>query len=104
MGEKPALPYLCPPMSTSLPHDHITPFKESGKGKKEQVAEMLQRIFGFEEMPKFMDATDGLAVAYCHYLDSTNIIKKQSSLVKKPAKKQSSKNAWSDFVKKNVRF
>ncbi len=75
----------------------------TGKGTatKEQVAEMLQRIFGFEEMPKFMDATDGLAVAYCHYLDSTNIIKQQSVGVKKPAKKQSSKNAWSDFAKKN---
>lgn len=75
----------------------------TGKGNatKEQVANMLQRIFGFEEMPKFMDATDGLAVAYCHYLDSTNIIKKQSVGVKKPAKKQSAKNAWSDFAKKN---
>jgi crossover junction endodeoxyribonuclease RuvC len=75
----------------------------TGKGTatKEQVAEMLQRIFGFEEMPKFMDATDGLAVAYCHYLDSTNIIKQQSLSVKKPVKKQSSKNAWGDFVKKN---
>ena len=75
----------------------------TGKGTstKEQVAEMLQRIFGFEEMPKFMDATDGLAVAYCHYLDSTNIIKKQSVGVKKAVKKQSSKSAWSDFAKKN---
>ena len=75
----------------------------TGKGTatKEQVAEMLQRIFGFEDMPKYMDATDGLAVAYCHYLDSTNIIKQQSVGVKKPVKKQSSKNAWSDFAKKN---
>ncbi len=75
----------------------------TGKGTstKEQVAEMLQRIFGFEEMPKYMDATDGLAVAYCHYLDSTNIIKQQSAGVKKAVKKQSSNNAWSDFAKKN---
>jgi crossover junction endodeoxyribonuclease RuvC len=75
----------------------------TGKGTatKEEVALMLQRIFGFEEMPKFMDATDGLAVAYCHYLDSTNMIKKQAAAVKKPVKKQSSKNAWGDFVKQN---
>jgi crossover junction endodeoxyribonuclease RuvC len=75
----------------------------TGKGNatKEEVADMLQRIFGFEEMPKYMDATDGLAVAYCHYLDSTNIIKQQSTAVKKPVKKQSSKNAWADFAKKN---
>jgi demethylmenaquinone methyltransferase / 2-methoxy-6-polyprenyl-1,4-benzoquinol methylase len=31
-------------MSTSLPHDHILPVKESQKGKKQQVAEMFNRI------------------------------------------------------------
>jgi crossover junction endodeoxyribonuclease RuvC len=75
----------------------------TGKGAatKEQVADMLQRIFGFEEMPKFRDATDGLAVAYCHYLDTTNIIKKQTPVVKKTTKKKSPKTEWADFVKAN---
>jgi len=31
-------------MSNSLPHDHITPFKDSEKGKKEQVADMFDKI------------------------------------------------------------
>jgi demethylmenaquinone methyltransferase/2-methoxy-6-polyprenyl-1,4-benzoquinol methylase len=31
-------------MPQSLPHDHITPYKDSEKGKKEQVAEMFDRI------------------------------------------------------------
>ncbi len=31
---------------SQLPHDHITPYKESEKPKKEQVAEMFDRIAG----------------------------------------------------------
>jgi demethylmenaquinone methyltransferase/2-methoxy-6-polyprenyl-1,4-benzoquinol methylase len=33
-------------MIEPLPHDHIIPFKDSGKSKKEQVAEMFNRIAG----------------------------------------------------------
>jgi crossover junction endodeoxyribonuclease RuvC len=41
----------------------------TGKGgaSKEQVAAMLQRLTNFSEMPKYLDATDALAVAVCHY-------------------------------------
>jgi crossover junction endodeoxyribonuclease RuvC len=41
----------------------------TGKGgaSKEQVAAMLQTLLDFKEMPKHLDATDGLAVAMCHY-------------------------------------
>lgn len=41
----------------------------TGKGaaSKEQVAAMLQRLLAFAEMPKFLDATDAVAVAVCHY-------------------------------------
>ncbi len=38
----------------------------NGNSSKEQVAEMLQRLLNFEEMPKNLDATDGLAAAICH--------------------------------------
>jgi len=42
----------------------------NGSASKEQVAGMLQRILHLDEndMPKFFDATDALAAAYCHYL------------------------------------
>lgn len=33
-------------MTTSLPHDDITPFDDPGKSKKEQIAEMFDRIAG----------------------------------------------------------
>ncbi|MBQ0095148.1 MAG: crossover junction endodeoxyribonuclease RuvC [Bacteroidetes bacterium] len=42
----------------------------TGTASKEQVAGMLQRMLHLdaEEMPKFLDATDALGAAYCHYL------------------------------------
>ena len=42
----------------------------NGNASKEQVAGMLQRLLHIpdSEMGKFMDATDALAAAYCHFL------------------------------------
>ncbi|MCB9187656.1 MAG: crossover junction endodeoxyribonuclease RuvC [Flavobacteriales bacterium] len=39
----------------------------NGNASKEQVAGMLQTILNFKELPKYLDATDGLAAAVCHY-------------------------------------
>jgi len=39
----------------------------NGNASKEQVAAMLQKMFSIKEMPKLMDATDGLAAAVCHH-------------------------------------
>ena len=44
-------------MQNILPHDHITPYKESAKSKKEQVAEMFDRIAGrYDFMNRFLSA------------------------------------------------
>lgn len=63
-----------------------------GSASKEQVAGMLQRILKLnkEEMPKFMDATDALGAAYCHYLQlgTINVGKKYTN--------------WKDFALKNA--
>lgn len=63
----------------------------NGKASKEQVADMLKRILKIpeEEILPFMDATDGLAAAYCHYLQ-----------MGRPTTDKSYSN-WKDFVKKN---
>jgi crossover junction endodeoxyribonuclease RuvC len=45
----------------------------NGNASKEQVAGMLQSILNFKELPKFLDATDGVAVALCHFYQSTNV-------------------------------
>lgn len=62
-----------------------------GSASKEQVAGMLQRILKIheDEMPKFMDATDALGAAYCHFIQMNT-----------PAtgKKYTS---WKDFALKN---
>lgn len=39
----------------------------NGNASKEQVASMLQNLLKFSEIPKYLDATDGLAVAVCHH-------------------------------------
>ena len=38
----------------------------NGRAKKDQVADMVQRILKLETIPKPVDATDALALAICH--------------------------------------
>ena len=41
----------------------------NGNASKEQVAKMLQNLFKIKELPKNLDATDGLAAAVCHFFN-----------------------------------
>jgi crossover junction endodeoxyribonuclease RuvC len=63
----------------------------SGSASKEQVADMLRRYLKIpqESMLPQLDATDGLAAAYCHFLQMGN-----------PASEKPY-SGWKDFIAKN---
>lgn len=63
-----------------------------GQASKEQVAGMLQRLLHIDkaEMPKFMDATDALGAAYCHFLQLST-----------PVTDATHYGSWTDFAKRN---
>lgn len=62
-----------------------------GLASKEQVAGMLQRLLNIsdDDMNPFMDATDALAAAYCHFMQSSAPVSTVSY------------HGWKDFVNKN---
>ncbi len=57
----------------NIPYEEYTPKRikqaitGNGNASKEQVALMLQTLLHFDELPKYLDATDGLAAAVCHH-------------------------------------
>ncbi|MBP8903084.1 MAG: crossover junction endodeoxyribonuclease RuvC [Paludibacteraceae bacterium] len=63
----------------------------NGRASKEQVADMLRRYLKIseEEMLPQLDATDGLAAAYCHFLQSGNPIF------------EGEYKSWKDYINKN---
>ena len=85
----------------------------NGQASKEQVAGMLQRMLHIpdENMLPQLDATDGLAAAFCHYIDTCSPKFEKSTstwkdLVAKNAQKRteisgSRNSTWSDFIAKN---
>ena len=64
----------------------------NGAASKDQVAGMLQRLLHLQdnEMPQFMDATDALGAAYCHFLQSN-----------RPETDAKHYGSWKDFAIKN---
>ena len=61
----------------------------NGNASKEQVAKMLQNLLKIENLPKNLDATDGLAAAVCHFYNEGKLSSN---------KKYSS---WSSYVSQN---
>ena len=63
----------------------------NGSASKEQVAGMLQRLLKFDKdaLTKFMDATDALGAAYCHFMQMNR------------PESQAHYKGWKDFVNKN---
>lgn len=61
----------------------------NGNASKEQVAKMLQNTLHIKELPKNLDATDGLAAAVCHYYNSGRVTSDKSY------------SGWGAFVNQN---
>jgi len=63
----------------------------SGSASKEQVADMLRRILKIplENMLPQLDASDGLAAAYCHFLQAGRPVSEKAYL------------GWKDYIAKN---
>jgi crossover junction endodeoxyribonuclease RuvC len=61
----------------------------SGNASKEQVASMLKTLLNFKETPEFLDATDGLAAAVCHYFQ------------RKPGTATKAYTGWKAFLAEN---
>lgn len=72
----------------------------SGNASKEQVNSMIETILKFkfdhENFP--LDASDGIAVAICHFLQNRL---PQKQIIAAPKKKKSSGNSWESFVTNN---
>ncbi|HTL83362.1 MAG TPA: crossover junction endodeoxyribonuclease RuvC [Bacteroidia bacterium] len=83
-------------LSRGLPISEYSPRKiklsvtGSGNSSKEQVAAMLQQLFSIANLPKFLDATDALAVALCHHFQNGN----GNSISKKAG-------GWKSFLNEN---
>jgi crossover junction endodeoxyribonuclease RuvC len=72
----------------------------NGNASKEQVAFMLRKTVSLPDEKLSRDATDALAVAWCHLLKQ-NSFNQQAPKSKKKTHQNNSKSSWADFVENN---
>ncbi|MBK8369078.1 MAG: crossover junction endodeoxyribonuclease RuvC [Bacteroidetes bacterium] len=84
-------------LSKNIPMTEYSPKKikmsitGNGNASKEQVAAMLESLLNFKHDDKYLDATDALGAAVCHYF--------QNKTAASGAKK--SYSGWDAFIKDN---
>ncbi len=62
----------------------------NGAASKEQVALMVEKTLGMAIESKYLDATDALAIAMCHYYSLTS-----------PLKGKGGSSSWKKFIEEN---
>lgn len=75
----------------------------NGNARKEQVAMMLRSLMSFPDEPRYLDATDALAVAYTCFIERSNPladVRKQLT-PKTKRKTKSSRKMWADYINMN---
>ena len=78
------------PITEYSPKKIKTDISTNGNASKEQVAGMLKTLLNLKEFPtKYLDASDGLAVAVCHHFNSGNLVSDKNY------------SGWDSFLKQN---
>lgn len=86
---------LAPAFNRGIPVFEYSPRKikqsitGNGNASKEQVAMMVGNILKFVKTPEYLDATDAIAAALCHYFQTA-----------RPASASGPKS-WEDYIRKN---
>lgn len=62
------------PITEYLPKKIKMAITGNGNASKEQVALMLKSLLNLKELPKNLDATDGLAAAVCHFYNAGKVV------------------------------
>ena len=84
-------------MSAGVPVTEYSPRKikqsitGNGNADKQQVWKMLQQMLTITEQPRYLDATDALAVAICHHFQMSSPLGKTEKGLK----------GWEEFIRKN---
>ena len=75
----------------------------NGLASKKQVEMMLRSLTQFPDEPRYLDATDALAVAYTCFVERSNPLADVREQLKVKAKRQtkSRRKAWADYVSQN---
>ncbi|MBQ0080917.1 MAG: crossover junction endodeoxyribonuclease RuvC [Alistipes sp.] len=77
-----------------------------GMASKEQIREIVVRTLHLNDVPKRLDATDSLAIALCHYYETTSVISKALGNEKVKGlggerKALHGSKSWEQFLKEN---
>lgn len=77
-----------------------------GQATKQQVATMINSILGTDYAPRKLDATDGMAVALCHWFTTSNPLTRATAGQKRKglggdSKARKGSTSWEAFVKSN---
>ncbi|MCH8496705.1 MAG: crossover junction endodeoxyribonuclease RuvC [Balneolales bacterium] len=93
-------------VNSGLPIDEYYPkmvkkaITGNGNANKDQVAYMLDKILGLKGQTFSADATDALAVAWCH-LTRDSQVHKSTLQTSKKSHQNNAKNDWTSFVNQN---
>jgi crossover junction endodeoxyribonuclease RuvC len=77
-----------------------------GQASKEQVATMINAMLGTDYKPRKLDATDGMAVALCHWMTANNALTRATAGDKRKglggdSKARKGSSSWESFIKSN---